>query len=127
VTALDNEEKSRNKHEFLECNFDGFDETISRLKENGAEFVSLSTVRNDKGNLSLIYYFQVKEKIIVLKAKIKDNSIPSLYSSFVKADFVEREINNTFGIKFLGHPNLERIQGADTGVTEESFFKKRHE
>jgi NADH:ubiquinone oxidoreductase subunit C len=127
VTALDEEKKSQERHEYLNCNFDGFDETVSRLKENGAEFISLSTVRNDNGILSLIYYFKTGEKIIVLKAKTKENSIPSLYSSFVKADFVEREINNTFGIKFLGHPNLERIPGGEASQSRESFFKKRHE
>lgn len=124
---MDEEKKEQDKQEYIQCDFNGFETVISSLKEAGADFISLSTIRDEAGNLSLIYYFHRGEKIIVLKAKTRDNSIPSLYSSFVMADFVEREINNTFGIKFLGHPNLERIPGAEPSQAKESFFKKRHD
>ncbi len=40
-------------------------------------------------------------------------SIGSLYTLFVNADFIEREINNIFKIKFLGHPNLPRFGSGD--------------
>ncbi len=93
----------------IECNFDGFDDTIARLKEMGVTFITLSADVLDNAEVELNYFFQVDSRTIVINVTTNEKTIPSLYSKFQKSDFIEREINNIFGIKFLGHPNLERI------------------
>ena len=93
----------------IECNYDNFEETIEFLKNTEVEFHTLSTRRCDDEEFCLTYFFQQADKKIVLKVKTRDASIPSLYTFYGRADFLEREVNNLFGIKFVGHPNLERI------------------
>ena len=93
----------------MECDYDEFESTILKMKEIGAVFITISTLRSEDEGFWLIYYFQHMDRKIVLKVKTRENSIPSLYSYFGVADFLEREINNLFAIKFIGHPNLERI------------------
>lgn len=101
------EEEKKNVN--MECEYDEFENTIIKMKEIGAKFLTVSTLRSEEDDFWLIYYFQHLDRKIVLRVKTKDNSIPSLYSYFGIADFLEREINNLFEIKFVGHPNLARI------------------
>ena len=102
-----------------------FEENIFRLKEMEARLATLSCRRNQDGSLVMLYYFRKEDRLIVLELTITDNSVPSLYSTFTKADFIEREINNTFGVKFLGHPNLERIVGRKEKKSRLSFYEKK--
>lgn len=105
--SIDNTKKSA----VFTCEENRFENTIIRLKEMEAEFLTIAINRDKEEKLHLVYYFRKDEKILVLKVDAVNNSIPSLYSTFKKADFIEREINNLFGLKFLGHPNLERVTG----------------
>jgi NADH:ubiquinone oxidoreductase subunit C len=118
------EGKASDKWENISLDTAGFEEAIARLKEEEAEFMTLAT-RRSGGELILWYYFRTKGKVKIIQVQSVDNSVPSLYSSFRKADFIEREINNTFGVKFLGHPNLGRIPGKEDTPPKESFFRKK--
>ncbi len=115
------------KMETLRRRIDGssFEESVFRLKEENARLVTISCQRSLDGPLNLLYYFQKERRLIILELAVIENTVPSLYSIFTKADFIEREINNTFGIKFLGHPNLERIVGKNTIEPKVSFYEKK--
>lgn len=95
----------------MNCDKEHFEVSIENLKELGAQFLTLSASRPEDDQFVLDYYFRHEGRIVVLRVKLSDKVIPSLYSSFGMSDFVEREVNNLFGIKFIGHPNLERVSG----------------
>jgi len=116
------EKQDDNSPVTIDCEYDEFEKIISRMKEEGANFLTLSTIREADNQFKLIYYFEQEGRKIVIRVRGRDGSIPSLYSYYGMADFIEREINNLFGIKFVGHPNLERIpRKEDSSHTESSF------
>ena len=92
----------------MECEQDNFEATIEKLKDIQPEFITISASRQNDDSVLLVYFFRENKRLISLKVVIKDGSIQSLYSTFGMADFIEREINSLFGIKFIGHPNLDR-------------------
>jgi NADH:ubiquinone oxidoreductase subunit C len=85
-----------------------FEEVTDSLKSRGAELMTLSACKQDDGVILLHYYFkEAAGKTSMVEVKLNaGETVPSLYSKFQKADFIEREIYRFFGIKFLGHPNL---------------------
>ncbi|MCD4782443.1 MAG: NADH-quinone oxidoreductase subunit C [Candidatus Eremiobacteraeota bacterium] len=102
-------ENGRNSSVAMDCDLDQFEVTIKKLKEIDADFLTLSIHREDEDKLSLLYYFRHERRILVVNVKTKEKLIPSLYSHFARADLIEREIFKIFGIKFLGHPNLDAL------------------
>ena len=52
---------------------------------------------------------------LVLKTHVNDPDpmLPSVYSLWKAADWLEREVYDMFGIKFSGHPDLRRILSPD--------------
>ncbi len=52
---------------------------------------------------------------LVLKTHVNDPDpvLPSAYSLWKSADWLEREVYDMFGIKFSGHPDLRRILTPD--------------
>lgn len=75
------------------------------LKKMGARLSTITAV-DEK---TLIYHFFVNGKFENVKIKLKDNKAKSICSIFPNAEFYEREIFETFGIKFEGNPNLKRL------------------
>lgn len=101
------QDQDKDKPVVMEMEYDQFEGTVEKLKELGAEFVTLSSTRMDDGVFLLSYFFNHQGRMIKIRVNTLDNVIPSLYTHFGKSDFIEREINSLFGVKFLGHPNLE--------------------
>lgn len=61
----------------------------------------------------VVYHLYSLEKNHRLRIKVPvkkgDETINSISSVWVAADWFEREVWDMYGIKFLGHPNLKRI------------------
>ncbi|MCE1246260.1 MAG: NADH-quinone oxidoreductase subunit C [Firmicutes bacterium] len=92
----------------INCDAGDFEATIESLKDMGTEFVTISAEKREDESIFLIYFFRENKRLISVRLLVTDRTVPSLYSTFGMADFIEREINSLFGIKFIGHPNLER-------------------
>jgi NADH:ubiquinone oxidoreductase subunit C len=77
------------------------------LQEAGARLLTLSAMRLPTDELNLTYTFEIgASNTVTLRTPTEERAIESLFSSFPAADFLEREVSNLFGVKFLGHPNL---------------------
>jgi NADH:ubiquinone oxidoreductase subunit C len=92
----------------IECEIGNFEATIENLKDMETEFITISASRAADESITLVYFFRDKKRLISVRVRVTEGDIPSLYSVFGMADFIEREINTLFGIKFIGHPNLDR-------------------
>lgn len=83
--------------------------------EEGARLLTLSAGRR-ADELILTYTFEVgNHASLVVRTRTHERCVESLFSSFPAADYLEREVNTLFGVKFLGHPNLARREVAGTG------------
>ena len=67
----------------------------------------------DKSRFAIVYHFYStthKHRLrLVIPLKEEDAQLNSLISLWPGADWLEREVWDMFGIKFLGNPNLKRI------------------
>ena len=67
---------------------------------------------NDEKRFELVYLLLSIENNIRIKISIKfelNEKIPSIVKIFPSANWMEREIFDMYGIKFLNHPDLRRI------------------
>lgn len=77
------------------------------LHDAGARLLTLSALRAVGEELLLTYTFEVGPRgIVTVRTLTHERGVESLFTLFPAADFLEREVNNLFGVKFLGHPNL---------------------
>lgn len=100
--------KANKKVKEIECSFKQFETLIQKIKKDGGNFVTISVLPGKKDEVILQYFFDFMKNFVIVKAKTKDLTISSLYAYFSNSDFIEREINFSFGVKFLGNPNLEK-------------------
>ncbi len=95
------------------CTHNLFLASARYLHDNGARLLTLAATVDDDGELILTYAFEVGASgKVLIRAQTENHGIDSLFSLFACADFLEREVNNLFGIKFLGHPNLSHVDGS---------------
>jgi len=66
-----------------------------------------------KPRFEAVYHFLSLELNHRLRVKVpvdeKEASMPTLTGLWASADWMEREVWDMFGIRFVGHPNLKRI------------------
>lgn len=79
---------------------------IENLNSKKLELVTISASLSVDNEVVLKYYFAKKNKLIILCVSLRKNQIASLFTYFSNSDFIEREISHTFGVKFVGNPNL---------------------
>ena len=69
--------------------------------------------RKDSGAFEMVYHLLSLEKKSRLRIKVRltqdDPAVDSLAGLWKNADWLEREVYDMFGVRFLGHPNLKRI------------------
>lgn len=92
-------------------------ETARRLLGEGFDNLHCITAVDRIQDIELIYIFYSIDKhaCVILKTRVALNNltIESLANIWKSADWLEREIYDLFGVKFLNHPNLTRILNPD--------------
>lgn len=89
------------------------------LKEGPAAFAALHcmTAVDRKGTVELVYHLHSYEHrlLLTLKVLLADNdlSVSSLVPLWDSANWLEREVFDLFGARFIGHPDLRRILNPD--------------
>jgi NADH:ubiquinone oxidoreductase subunit C len=87
--------------------------TIQRGRQDGYDrFVDLTAVDRltREGRFELVYLFYSMSQRTWLRIKTRtDAEAPSLTPIIPAADWYEREVFDLFGIRFDGHPELQRI------------------
>ena len=92
-------------------------EAARRLAGEGFDNLHCITAvdRNDSVELIYIFYSMNSRACTILKTRLalNDLSVESLANIWRSADWLEREVYDLFGVKFLNHPNLKRILNPD--------------
>ena len=80
------------------------------LHAAGARLLTLAATLEADGEATLTYTFSIgTNRVLALEATSAEKTVDSLFSMFSTADFLEREVNHIFGLKFVGHPNLATL------------------
>ncbi|MFH1453068.1 MAG: NADH-quinone oxidoreductase subunit C [Armatimonadota bacterium] len=79
---------------------------IDGLKSKKLKLISISTFIKADRVIVLKYYIEKQNQLLIIDAPVKKDQIASLFTYFSNADFIEREISQSFGVKFIGNPNL---------------------
>ncbi len=82
--------------------------SVRGLREAGARFLTLEAFSGEGGEVEISSHFTLGEEVHSLTTRTVARTVPSLFSFYGSADFPEREAARSFGVKFLGHPNLPR-------------------
>lgn len=61
------------------------------------------------GETILLYHFLIDAEEVVLAVHTHGNAIQSITPVARSAEQIEREIHDLFSVRFVGHPNLDRI------------------
>jgi len=91
-------------------------------------FMTISAV--DHGiDMELLYHFDVDGNVVTLQTTItkEKNEIDTITDLMPAAQFIEREINDLFGVKFLNHPKPERLILPRDWPPENRPLRKPHE
>jgi len=98
--------------EVLEIPRDGLLEAARGLLDKGFDSLHCITAVDNKDHIELIYsFYSMKDHAAaVIKTRLEgDLTIESLEKYWKSANWLEREVFDLFGVKFLNHPNLKRI------------------
>ncbi|MDP2423258.1 MAG: NADH-quinone oxidoreductase subunit C [Bacteroidales bacterium] len=78
-------------------------------KDQGLRFIIASAMASDD-KFEIIYHFSNDKTGLIVNLQVflprEKPEIESLVPLFVAADWIEREMHELFGIRFLNHPNL---------------------
>jgi NADH-quinone oxidoreductase subunit C len=93
-----------------------FKDFLAKLKEQGFSYLSFITAVDnylDEPRFEVTYRLRSLEKNADVRVNVpvggEDPVLASVTDLFRSADWLEREVWDMFGVKFDGHPNLERI------------------
>ena len=92
------------------------------LKNGPLQFVSLQclTAVDRRETLEVVYHLYSFEQRFMLTVKVMlppaAPVVDSLTCLWTAADWLEREVYDLFGVRFIGHPDLRRIMNPDTLV-----------
>ncbi|RZK50596.1 MAG: NADH-quinone oxidoreductase subunit C [Pedobacter sp.] len=97
-------------------------DVLSYMKENGKinfNFLTDLTAVHypEKHQLAVVYHLHSMVSGIRVRVKVfiheNDPTIPTAYTLWNSANWMERETYDFFGVKFEGHPDLRRILNMD--------------
>jgi NADH-quinone oxidoreductase subunit C len=89
---------------------------VTRLKEAGFDFFVLVTAADnylDEPRFDVTWRLRSVARNADVRINVQvggeDPEVPSLCDLYPAANWMEREVWDMFGVRFAGHPNLERI------------------
>ncbi|MBL4902259.1 NADH-quinone oxidoreductase subunit C [Desulfocapsa sp. AH-315-G09] len=78
------------------------------LKKHSGRVVTITPYIVDEG-FEIAYHFDVYGIVLTVTLLTKDGIIDSITPNLKSADWTEREMQDLFNIKLIGHPNPDRL------------------
>jgi Ni,Fe-hydrogenase III component G len=72
------------------------------MLEQGVRLVTLTGVQTPRGDVRVIYHWDVGGALLSVSTVIKTGGIPTIADIMPAADWVEREIRDYYGLEFSG-------------------------
>jgi NADH:ubiquinone oxidoreductase subunit C len=102
----------RERRIFITISNNCLKDTIEFLKQNDFSYLSAITGSQTDDNLiELLYHLDNSGTLITIRIILPQNeaSIPTITDLIIGASLYEREIHDLFGVKFEGHPELNKL------------------
>jgi len=111
------EEKSPRRHYFTVKKDDLVPVARYIFEKRGARFITASGIDTPKG-IEILYHFSFDQeggKVVTVKVLVPKRKceIESITPYIPGADFIEREIQELLGVKFLNHPDPRPLLSAE--------------
>jgi NADH:ubiquinone oxidoreductase subunit C len=74
-----------------------------------ARLSTISAFDLPDGETQVIYHYLQERQAFNLKVSTHSNVLPSISSILPAADWIEREIQDLYGVEFSGHPHPQRL------------------
>lgn len=78
------------------------------VKNQQGRLIAISPYLEDE-KIKLVYHFEINKKVYNFKLKVQNSKTESITELFPNADWMEKEIWETYGIVFEGHQNLTHL------------------
>ncbi len=88
---------------------DKIEKIINLFKKETARLITLTTYSNSDGEIFIYYHFDLKNSVFTVKTKVVNFKINSITKKFPAAFWIEKEIHEMYGIKFIGHKKLTNL------------------
>jgi NADH:ubiquinone oxidoreductase subunit C len=92
------------------------------MKALNCRLVTMTGMARDDGETSIIYHYVRGHEIVNFRTSTRGGAIASLAPIIHPASWIEREIHDFFGAKFIGHPNLAPL--LRPAEVKEGFFRE---
>jgi NADH:ubiquinone oxidoreductase subunit C len=92
------------------------------MKALGCRLVTMTGLARNDGETAIIYHYVRGRETINFRTTTRGGAIPSLALITRPASWIEREINDFFAVKFVGHPNLAPL--LRPAEVKEGFFRE---
>ena len=79
------------------------------MRESEARLSTMTGVACPDGETDVIYHYTIGHDAVNVRARTKGNAIASVALVTAAANWIEREINDLFGVDFVGHPDLSPL------------------
>lgn len=102
----------RERRIFIEVSLNHFKNAIVFLKKSGFSHLSAITGSQTDNNLiELLYHIDKAGTLVTVRVILPSTvfSVPTVTDVIVGSSLYEREIHDLFGVKFEGHPNLNKL------------------
>lgn len=73
---------------------------IKRLYKAKSRFITATAFEN-AGDFFVFYHFQNRKDVYTLRTKLQDSEAPSIVSIYPAAAWIEKEMTEFYGIKFI--------------------------
>ncbi len=103
---------SRERRIFIGISYNRFRDAIIFLKKNGFSHLSAITGTQTSSNLiEILYHLDNAGTLVTVRVVLSstENSISTITDIIPGASLYEREIHDLFGVKFEGHPALNKL------------------
>lgn len=84
-------------------------EMARRMVTAEALLSTISATARPDGETELIYHYRIGGAALNIRVRTTNNSLPSIAPLCQAANWIEREIQDLYAVKFTGHPNPARL------------------
>ena len=76
------------------------------MRALGCRLITMTGLAREDAETTIIYHYCLRRQYVSFKTCTRGGAIASITPTLRMASWIEREIHDFFGVRFIGHPNL---------------------